>query len=344
MQQIPWYAARASGVVAWALVLLTIVWGLLFATRVLGRRATPAWLLSLHRFLAALSLVFVGVHVGAIMLDSYTSFGPSDVLVPLAASWHPVAVAWGIVGMYLLVAIEVTSLLRHRLSHKVWRAIHVCSYLLFGTVTIHFVTAGTDVRTMVASTAGVLVATAAAFGSAALYLWRSDPGTPVDDIAPADRPSRSTRRPVVRAPGRRADNRVDDRAPGEHPHTEEEGGDDGEGRHELVPLQGDAQRHSPGHGHDPGTHDPSPGVRVPVEARQGPARDQTHGKGPADPEEPDEAGVLVMGAPTDEHEHHHDGEIGEEGGQHPHGSRAGGRTCAHSCSVAAPGHVIGIGH
>ena len=40
--------------------------------------------------------IFVGVHVGSIMLDSYTSFGPADVLVPFASSWHPLAVAWGV--------------------------------------------------------------------------------------------------------------------------------------------------------------------------------------------------------------------------------------------------------
>ena len=84
-----WYAARASGLVAWGLVLASIVWGLLLATRVLGRRPTPAWLLSLHRYLGALAVVFVGVHVGAILLDSYTSFGVVDVLVPFTGSWDP---------------------------------------------------------------------------------------------------------------------------------------------------------------------------------------------------------------------------------------------------------------
>src|SRR6516164_10613190 len=159
MDKLTWYVARASGIVAWALVLTTIVWGLLLATKVLGRRPTPAWLLSLHRYLGALTVAFVGVHVGAILLDTYTSFGISDVLVPFTGSWHPVAVAWGIVGMYLLAAIEITSLLRHKLSHKMWHAIHLTSYLLFGFVTVHFVTAGTDAKAILASTAAVLVAT-----------------------------------------------------------------------------------------------------------------------------------------------------------------------------------------
>lgn len=178
MGKIPWYVARSSGIVAWALILATIVWGLLLATKVLGRKPTPAWLLSLHRYLGALTVAFVGVHVGAILLDTYTDFGITDVLVPFTGSWHPVAVAWGIVGMYLLLAIEVTSLLRHRLSKRAWHAVHLLSYFLFATTTVHMLTAGTDVKALVASTAAVLLGVAAVFGSVALYVWRNDVGRP----------------------------------------------------------------------------------------------------------------------------------------------------------------------
>jgi DMSO/TMAO reductase YedYZ heme-binding membrane subunit len=176
MAQVPWYVARASGIVAWALILLTIVWGLLLATKVLGRKPGPAWLLSLHRYLGALAVVFVGVHVGAIFLDSYTSFGVTDVLVPFTGSWHPLAVAWGIVGMYLLAAIEITSLLRHKLSNRAWHAVHLLSYFLFATTTVHMLTAGTDAKALIASSAAVLLGVALTFGAVAMYLWRSDPG------------------------------------------------------------------------------------------------------------------------------------------------------------------------
>jgi len=175
VSKIPWYAARASGLVAWALVLAAILWGLLLATRVLGRRPAPAWLLSLHRYLGALAVVFVGVHVGAILLDTYTNFGVIEVLVPFTGTWHPVAVAWGIVGMYLLAAIEITSLLRHKLSPSSWRAVHLTSYPLFALTTVHMLAAGTDARSIFASTVSVLIGTAAVFGSAATWLWRSDP-------------------------------------------------------------------------------------------------------------------------------------------------------------------------
>ena len=39
-------------------------------------------------------------------------FSLVNVLVPLTGDWHPLAVAWGIAGMYLLLAVELTSLAR----------------------------------------------------------------------------------------------------------------------------------------------------------------------------------------------------------------------------------------
>ena len=194
-----WYVARASGLVTWALILATIVWGLLLATRVLGRRPTPAWLLSLHRYLGALALTFLGVHVVAILLDSYTSFSLVNVLVPFTGTWRPAAVAWGIVAMYLLVAIEITSLLRHRLSHRTWHAIHLTAYFVFALSTVHMLSAGTDARSLVASSSAVLIGTAAVFGSAALYLWRQDQANG-RRAARRDQAATAARHPSMQAP------------------------------------------------------------------------------------------------------------------------------------------------
>jgi predicted ferric reductase len=138
-----WYVARASGMVAWILVTASVVWGLVLSTR-LTRRPKPAWFLDLHRFLGGLSVVFVGVHLAGLVADNYTHFGLASILVPLASSWHPVAVAWGVVGMYLLVAIEITSLLMRRLPRRLWRAVHFTSFGLFAFTTIHALTAGSD--------------------------------------------------------------------------------------------------------------------------------------------------------------------------------------------------------
>jgi DMSO/TMAO reductase YedYZ heme-binding membrane subunit len=143
-EQLPWFLARASGITASVLVTLTVVWGLLFTSKVLAGRPRPAWLLDLHRFLGAAALAFTGLHIGSLVADTYVHFGAADVLVPFATDWHPAAVAVGIVGFYLLVVIEVTSLFMRRLPRKVWHGIHLTSYLLFWLVAVHGATAGTD--------------------------------------------------------------------------------------------------------------------------------------------------------------------------------------------------------
>ena len=142
--QLWWYAARAGGIVAWALLALSVLWGLALSTKALGSRPRPNWILDLHRFLGGLALVFTGVHVLSIVADSYVHFGLTEVLVPFTGTWHPAAVAWGIVGLYVLVAVEITSLLRRRISKRLWRATHYLSFPLFALTTVHALSAGTD--------------------------------------------------------------------------------------------------------------------------------------------------------------------------------------------------------
>jgi predicted ferric reductase len=163
--QLWWYVARASGLVGWFLCTLAVVWGLALSTRLLGKRPKPAWLLDLHRFLGGLATTFVVIHVGGLVADSYTHFGVADVLVPLASSWKPGAVAWGIAGFYLLLAVEVTSLARRHLPGRLWRRVHAASLPLWVVSTVHLVTAGTDAGnplvwwTALLSTAAVLFVT-----------------------------------------------------------------------------------------------------------------------------------------------------------------------------------------
>jgi DMSO/TMAO reductase YedYZ heme-binding membrane subunit len=158
-----WYTARAGGIVAWALLATSVVWGLLLSTRVRPAGVARGWTLDLHRFLGGLAVVFVGVHVAGIVLDSYVHFGLADVLVPFASSWHPTWVAWGIVSMYLMLAVELTSLARRWLPHRVWRRIHVLSLPLFVLASVHFVVAGTDAGNPFA-VAGIVLSSLAVAG------------------------------------------------------------------------------------------------------------------------------------------------------------------------------------
>lgn len=143
-EQVWWFVARSGGIVAWALITISVCWGLLLSTKAASKAAQPKQILDLHRFLGGLSVTFTAVHLTGLVADSYVEFGWLEILVPWASSWRPTAVAWGVVAFYLLVAVEVTSLFMKRLPKPVWRHVHRTSLGLYVFATVHGLQAGTD--------------------------------------------------------------------------------------------------------------------------------------------------------------------------------------------------------
>ncbi|HEX5946844.1 MAG TPA: ferric reductase-like transmembrane domain-containing protein [Acidimicrobiales bacterium] len=161
--QVWWYIARATGIVAWALLAASVIWGLLLSTRLARGRPTPAWLLDLHRFLGGSAVVFTFLHLAGLVADDYVDFGLADLLVPYASGWKPGPVGLGVLSLYLLVAVEATSLAMRRMPRRVWRGVHLASYVLFWTATFHFILAGTDAPHPLARAGIDLVAAAVVF-------------------------------------------------------------------------------------------------------------------------------------------------------------------------------------
>ena len=139
-----WYTARSGGIVALALASAPVLWGLLLSTRVMQGRPSPRWLLDLHRFLGGMAVLFTGVHVAALVADTTIAFSWTDVLIPFASSWNPVAVSFGVVAAYLLLAVQLSSMLMKHLPRRQWKWIHLSSYGLFWLGIAHGAMAGTD--------------------------------------------------------------------------------------------------------------------------------------------------------------------------------------------------------
>jgi DMSO/TMAO reductase YedYZ heme-binding membrane subunit len=142
--QVWWYLARAAGIIAWLFITASVLWGIFLSTEIFPRHRRPAWLLDLHRALGGLSVAFLGVHIAALVADNYVHFGVVDILVPFASAWKPWQVALGVLAFWALLAVEVTSLAMKRLPKRVWRAIHMSSYLTFLLTSLHGTFAGTD--------------------------------------------------------------------------------------------------------------------------------------------------------------------------------------------------------
>jgi methionine sulfoxide reductase heme-binding subunit len=139
-----WYVARASGMVAFALLTTTIVLGLVMSGRARLRRWPRFAVEDVHRFASLLTWSFVGIHALALVADSYLPFSVLDLVVPGIAPYRPLATALGVVAVELLAALAVANLLRKRLSHRVWRRTHYLNFAVWLLALGHGVTAGSD--------------------------------------------------------------------------------------------------------------------------------------------------------------------------------------------------------
>ncbi len=185
-----WYLARSSGIVAWLLLAAAVIWGLLLSTRILQDRRRPAWLSDLHRWLGGLAVTFTTLHLVGLWADDYVEFGPAEMLIPGRSEWRPVAVTWGVLALYLLVAVQLTSLGMRRLPRRMWKAVHYASYPLFWMATVHGGAAGSDTGSRLYRWTVVVTVVAVVF----VVTYRV--------VAPSRARRRSRLRPVeVAAPG-----------------------------------------------------------------------------------------------------------------------------------------------
>jgi len=142
------------------LILATsICWGLAITARMIRRRGMAAWMLDLHRHLGTLGLVFTGVHLVSLGADNFVHFGAKQLFIPMASTWRPGAVMWGIITLYLLVIVQTSSWFMKRIPRKVWHALHLLSLPLFVTGSAHAILAGTDWTNRVVQWGLVIVST-----------------------------------------------------------------------------------------------------------------------------------------------------------------------------------------
>ena len=94
-----WYAARAGGMVAFALLSVGVLLGLGLS----GRARLKDWprfaLEDVHRFVGLLAGTFVAVHVLVLLLQGFVPFSVADLVIPFAASFKPLPTALGVVSM-----------------------------------------------------------------------------------------------------------------------------------------------------------------------------------------------------------------------------------------------------
>ena len=156
-----WFVSRASGIVAWSLLVIAVVIGVLLSTRVLKPNDNAGWLYYFHSWLSGLTFVFAVTHVTSLMLDDFVTFTILDITVPFYSDYVSdpalgrIPIALGVISLYMLFAVQLTSLVRQRMSMRIWKAIHYSSYALVLLVSAHAGWTGTDVSSLIYRTIGI---------------------------------------------------------------------------------------------------------------------------------------------------------------------------------------------
>ena len=139
-----WYATRAAGLVTLLMLTASVLLGLLVAGRFSSQRWPRFLTQGLHRNVSLLVLVFLVLHVGTTVLDTYTSIPLSAAFVPFASSYKTGWLSLGAVALDLLIALVVTSLVRDRLGYRTWRRLHWLAYACWPIAVAHGLGIGTD--------------------------------------------------------------------------------------------------------------------------------------------------------------------------------------------------------
>ncbi|HWF79248.1 MAG TPA: ferric reductase-like transmembrane domain-containing protein [Streptosporangiaceae bacterium] len=141
-----WYSTRATGIVAFILLTGTVVLGVLGTAGVASERWPRIVTAGLHKNLALTATALVAVHVVTTVLDPFVSISLVAAFVPFTSSYRPIWLSLGAVALDLLLAVIVTSVLRDRLSHRAWRAVHLLVYACWPVALWHALGTGTDTR------------------------------------------------------------------------------------------------------------------------------------------------------------------------------------------------------
>jgi predicted ferric reductase len=140
-----WYLSRASALVAYGLLWLSMLCGLLLTNRLAqvwpGGRAA----FEVHQHASLLGLGFALLHALLLLGDRYIEATPAHILVPFGYTHYAtVWVGLGQIGLYGLAAIGLSFYIKPWIGRRLWRGVHFLSFAVFVLALLHSITSGSD--------------------------------------------------------------------------------------------------------------------------------------------------------------------------------------------------------
>ena len=140
-----WYTTRSTAIVAFVLLTVSMFLGIAATQRSLASRQWPRFATQdLHRNVSLLALGFMLAHVVTTLLDTFVYVGWWSFVIPGTSPYRRLWVSLGTIAFDVIVVAIATSLVRHRMPLRWWRAVHWSVYAVWPLAFVHFLETGTD--------------------------------------------------------------------------------------------------------------------------------------------------------------------------------------------------------
>ena len=141
-----WYLTRASGLTAYGLLWVSVVWGLFKSLRLARSWPGAGTAFDLHEHVSLLALGFSLLHASILVADREFGLSPFELLVPFAPARQSRALGLGQIALSLLVIVTTSHYVRKRIGQRTWRLLHLASFAVYALTLVHALLAGTDSR------------------------------------------------------------------------------------------------------------------------------------------------------------------------------------------------------
>ncbi len=143
-----WLASRASGLVALALVTVSVGIGLTMSGRVMRRPGLSRSLLAIHEQTALAGLVAIAIHGLTLLGDPWLNPGVGGVTIPFAMGFKPFWTGLGVIAGYLAVLLGLSFYARRAVGPRLWRKAHRATVLVYALGVVHALGAGSDASSL----------------------------------------------------------------------------------------------------------------------------------------------------------------------------------------------------
>ena len=143
-----WFLSRSSALVAYLLLWLSMCLGLMITNKLARLWPGGPVAFDLHQYTSLLGVAFALFHGLILLGDRYLNPSLWQVVLPFGMlDYHPFWVGLGQVGFYLMVVVAFSFYVRKQITPRVWRSVHLLSFISFTFALLHGITSGTDSTT-----------------------------------------------------------------------------------------------------------------------------------------------------------------------------------------------------